>query len=56
MWGGRRENRTLQVVFLSGNTQIAYTTITPERHLSSVALTFLAAPQFASITYISFNV
>lgn len=40
----------------SGNTQIAYTTITPERQLSSVALTFLAAPQFASITYISFNV
>lgn len=53
MWGGKRENRTSQVAFLSGNTQITYTTSTPERYFSAVALSFLPYPQLAIVVYIT---
>lgn len=56
MWGGRRENRTLQVVFLSRNRQIMYTTRITERYCDSAALSSLPAPQLAKVVYISLTI
>jgi len=53
VWGGEKENGTLQVAFLSRNTQLTYPTSRPERYFSSVALSFLPAPPFASVVHIS---
>lgn len=54
MWGGRRENRTLQVAFLSRNRQIMFTTSTTERCCDLPALSSL--PQLAEVVYMSLTI
>lgn len=53
MWGGRRENRTWQVAFLSRIGQIMFTISMTERCWDSAALSSLPAPQLAEVVYIS---